>query len=160
MHSGQVPTPASDSEKESTDFKQLRRQVYHGCLEVISSTLVIPARFGYSTTCGDTLKRVLFPGILALMLDLEEAYLVALVRGVRSTNGVCPKCHVTTDQQSNHACQSALRSVEAHRKAFEEAVKLAEGPWGGKGKAEEIMHGLGLYMIFVCELQASLVHCL
>lgn len=106
-----------------------------------------PAAVGFRATCGDLKKRVLYPNVAALTLDTEEAWMVTLTLGVRSNNGVCPRCKVPHDKLCDTRTWP-FRTVQESRAAVERAAELQE-TYGNIGRAAQLLKEEGIYGVFV-----------
>ncbi|KAF7337221.1 hypothetical protein MSAN_02274500 [Mycena sanguinolenta] len=89
------------------------------------------------TNCGDGNARWLFPVVLILAADYEEASIMTLIRGLGG-NHPCPVCLVHRDEQSDLTLVSPLRTAQQSQAA----VKLARGLLSEP--AEELLKNLGL----------------
>ena len=86
--------------------------------------------------------------INSLSADLDEAWKLALTRGVRSTNGVCPICIVPKDKQHNLSKCWPLRNTCHAREVVGEAEMVAGRPCH-KTKAEKLLREHGYYPMTV-----------
>lgn len=63
-------------ENNKPAFSNFKNIVWHTALYKLLESLVPPSKVGHWTTCGDTIDRWLWPIILILAADYEEACVV------------------------------------------------------------------------------------
>lgn len=83
-----------DDGTDSVKFAKFKREVYHKVLCIIFSTLKDPSQIGDTIHCGDSIMRVIYPGIIIQALDGEEACYSCGTRGARALHP-CPRCLVS-----------------------------------------------------------------
>jgi len=57
-------------------FSNFKNIVWHAALYKLLESLEIPSKVGHWTTCGDGIDRWLWPRIVILAADYEEAYAI------------------------------------------------------------------------------------
>ncbi|KAJ7886048.1 hypothetical protein B0H13DRAFT_1889327, partial [Mycena leptocephala] len=101
-------------------------------------SLVIPAKVGDWMTCGDRTLRWLWPIILILAADYEEACVMALIRGLTSMYP-CPICFVPWQEQSDLSTEHPQRIAEDSKRLIQEARALRTA-----AEREELLKDNGL----------------
>ncbi|KAJ7898508.1 hypothetical protein B0H13DRAFT_1884243 [Mycena leptocephala] len=97
--------------------------VWHTAFYELLESLVIPAKVGDWMTCGDRTLRWLWPIILILAADYEEACVMALIRGLTSMYP-CPICFVPWQEQSDLSTEHPQRIAEDSKRLIQEARAL------------------------------------
>jgi hypothetical protein len=94
-------------------------------------------------------------------MDLEEAYVLTLLRGPSSIFGVCPICHVPHNHQHNITGSSSweLRNSHHARTVYNEARSLLSHR-GGVTMSNELLKNNGTYLIEVSKNFTSRVRLL
>ncbi|KAJ7088189.1 hypothetical protein C8R44DRAFT_836122 [Mycena epipterygia] len=83
--------------------------VWHAAMYKLLESLVLPSKVGNWTSCGDGITRWLWPGILILAADYEEACVMTLIRGLQALYP-CPICFVPWNEQSDLSTEHPLRT--------------------------------------------------
>ncbi|KAF8145632.1 hypothetical protein K438DRAFT_2097334 [Mycena galopus ATCC 62051] len=108
---GHQPIPA---------FSNFKNIVWHAAMYKLLETIAGISKVGHWTQCGDNLLRWLFPLVLILAADYEEACVMALIRGLQGLYP-CPICFVPWDQQSDLSTEHPLRSSAESQQILEAA---------------------------------------
>ncbi|KAJ6469116.1 hypothetical protein DFH09DRAFT_1111256 [Mycena vulgaris] len=103
-------------------FSNFKNIVWHTAFSKLLESLVHPSKVGNWTKCGDEIIRWLWPMILILAADYEEAFrsVMALIRGLQGLYP-CPICFVPWDQQSDLSTAHPLRTGIESQRILEEA---------------------------------------
>ncbi|KZT42297.1 hypothetical protein SISSUDRAFT_1016075 [Sistotremastrum suecicum HHB10207 ss-3] len=107
-----IPVPVEYTEtkqmssSEQTKHATRKRTMVHAALEHLFRSLVKKSHQGEPIECGDTVVRILFPGIPIISADYEEATTVLINRGVRAKHPD-GSCDVLRTQL--HDCQHPVR---------------------------------------------------
>ncbi|KAJ6542460.1 hypothetical protein DFH09DRAFT_1249393 [Mycena vulgaris] len=103
-------------------FSNFKNIVWHIAFSKLLESLVHPSKVGNWTKCGDEIIRWLWPMILILAADYEEAFrsVMALIRGLQGLYP-CPICFVPWDQQSDLSTAHPLRTGIESQRILEEA---------------------------------------
>ncbi|KAJ7038856.1 hypothetical protein C8F04DRAFT_950739 [Mycena alexandri] len=121
--------PVVDEDQAETGkpgFVNFKNAVWHKSFYKLLESIVAISKTGAWTQCGDGLLRCLFPMILILVSDYEEACVMTLIRGLRALYP-CPICYVKKDDQSNLAEFAPLRtSLEAQEIVHEARTLYAD----------------------------------
>ncbi|KAJ7065749.1 hypothetical protein C8F01DRAFT_1228972 [Mycena amicta] len=108
---GWLPVVADDTqEKGKPGYTNFKMAVWHESFYQLLESIEEHSKFGSFVRCGDGKSRKLFPMILILAADYEEATVMALIRGVKS-NFPCPVCLVKAEDLSNLGLISPLRTA-------------------------------------------------
>ncbi|KAK6996136.1 hypothetical protein R3P38DRAFT_3222724 [Favolaschia claudopus] len=105
------------------------------------------SKTGIWTLCGDGKERWLFPVILILAADYEEASVMTLIRG-SGGNHPCPVCLIHRDEQSDLTIIADLRTAQGSK----EAVETAQSSSAEAG--ENLLKGLGLRKVEVAHFSS------
>ncbi|KAJ7765259.1 hypothetical protein B0H16DRAFT_1310292 [Mycena metata] len=98
---GWLPVVDEDpAEAGKPGFVNFKNAVWHKSFYKLLESIVDISKTGAWINCGDGLLRCLFPMILILAADYEEACVMALIRGLRALYP-CPICYVKNEDQSN-----------------------------------------------------------
>ncbi|KAJ7715086.1 hypothetical protein DFH07DRAFT_1015398 [Mycena maculata] len=131
------------SQASKIRFAKFKRDVYHRVLRIVFvETLQEQAFGGKCVTCGDAVRRVLYPRIPILSLDGEEACTCAATRSSLA-DFPCPRCLVRQDQLhdfSSRTLEFPLRTTATMKAVYEQARGERF-----KGDAEELLQGHGLH---------------
>ncbi|KAJ7824630.1 hypothetical protein B0H14DRAFT_3728340 [Mycena olivaceomarginata] len=129
---GELPIIDDDTaESGKTGYVNFKHAMWHAAFYKLLESIASISKTGVWTTCGDGEKRWLFPCIVILSADYEEAYsaVMTLIRGVMGNNP-CPVCLIKRDEQSDLSIIKDLRtaagSQEAVKKAREGTVEAGE----------------------------------
>ncbi|KAJ7687779.1 hypothetical protein B0H14DRAFT_2653696 [Mycena olivaceomarginata] len=98
---GHQPIVKDDpNEKDKPAFSNFKNIVWHAALYKLLESIVDLSKVGHWTPCGDNVRRWLFPRILILAADYEEACVMALIRGLQGLYP-CSICFVPWNEQSD-----------------------------------------------------------
>ncbi|KAJ6569359.1 hypothetical protein B0H19DRAFT_939007 [Mycena capillaripes] len=106
-HQPMVKDDADENGKAS--FVNFKNIVWHTAFYTLLESLVLPSKVGEWTRCGDGELRWLWPVILILAADYEEACVMSLIRGLGGLYP-CPMCFVPKDKQSDLSLEFPLRT--------------------------------------------------
>ncbi|KAJ7075495.1 hypothetical protein B0H15DRAFT_925434 [Mycena belliarum] len=101
-------------------FSNFKNIVWHTAFYKLLESLVHPSKVGDWTHCGDGIIRWLWPLILILAADYEEACVMALIRGLQGLYP-CPICFVPWNEQSDLLADHPLRTGHESQEIVEEA---------------------------------------
>ncbi|KAF8148996.1 hypothetical protein K438DRAFT_2016359 [Mycena galopus ATCC 62051] len=107
-------------ERNKPAFSNFKNIVWHAAMYKLLETIAGISKVGHWTQCGDDLLRWLFPLVLILAADYEEACVMALIRGLQGLYP-CPICFVPWDQQSDLSTEHPLRSSAESQQILEVA---------------------------------------
>ncbi|KAJ6631086.1 hypothetical protein B0H10DRAFT_1773471 [Mycena sp. CBHHK59/15] len=120
---GHQPIVKDDpQEKDKPAFSNFKNIVWHEALYKLLESIVDISMVGQWTPCGDGVVRWLFPRILILAADYEEACVMALIRGLQGMYP-CPICFVPWNEQSDLSTEHPLRTGSGSQHIVEEARK-------------------------------------
>ncbi|KAJ6510938.1 hypothetical protein C8R45DRAFT_1050416 [Mycena sanguinolenta] len=135
---GELPIVADDTvETKKKGYVDFKNAVWHKSFFKLLESIAVHSKTGVWTKCGDGKTRWLFPVVLILAADYEEASVMTLIRGVGG-NYPCPICLVGKDEQSDLTLISDLRTAQASKAAVEKVRKLTSDA------GEELLKDLGL----------------
>ncbi|KAF8145837.1 hypothetical protein K438DRAFT_1781554 [Mycena galopus ATCC 62051] len=117
-HQPVVKEDANENNKPS--FSNFKTVVWHAAFWKLLESLVHHAKLGSWTMCGDEVLRWLWPIILILASDYEEACVMALIRGVQALYP-CPMCFVPWNEQSDLSTEHPQRMAEDSKDKLEQA---------------------------------------
>ncbi|KAJ7757236.1 hypothetical protein DFH07DRAFT_868144 [Mycena maculata] len=121
---GHQPIVKDDpQENNKPAFSNFKNIVWHTALYKLLESLVPPSKTGYWTTFGDEIARWLWPIILILAADYEEACVMALIRGLQGLYP-CPICFVPWNEQSDLSAEHPLRTGSESQHIVEQAREL------------------------------------
>ncbi|KAJ7734783.1 hypothetical protein DFH07DRAFT_870865 [Mycena maculata] len=125
---GWLPVVEDDpAETKKVGYINFKHAVWHKAFYKLLETIVPISKTGSWTRCGDSRMRCLFPMILILACDFEEACVMALIRGLQALYP-CPICYIKAEEQSDTTVVASLRTKQKSQKAVKDARKLnAEG---------------------------------
>ncbi|KAJ6611518.1 hypothetical protein B0H10DRAFT_2165819 [Mycena sp. CBHHK59/15] len=109
---GHQPIVKDDpQENNKPAFANFKNVVWHTAFYKLLESIVQISKVGNWTTCGDEILRWLWPLILILAADYEEACVMALIRGLQGLYP-CPMCFVPWNEQSDlsQATEHPLRT--------------------------------------------------
>ncbi|KAJ7078038.1 hypothetical protein B0H15DRAFT_789221 [Mycena belliarum] len=109
--------PQENGKAAFTNFKNI---VWHNAFYKLLESLVLPSKVGDWTICGDGITRWLWPLILILAADYEEACVMALIRGLQGLYP-CPICFVPWNEQSDLSTEHPRRTGLESQQILEEA---------------------------------------
>ncbi|KAJ7046207.1 hypothetical protein C8F04DRAFT_1322991, partial [Mycena alexandri] len=101
-------------------FSNFKTVVWHTAFYKLMESLEIPSKFGEWTGCSDGILRWLWPIILILAADYEEACVMALIRGLQGLYP-CPVCFVPWNEQSDLLTEHPLRTGKESEEILEDA---------------------------------------
>ncbi|KAJ7764640.1 hypothetical protein DFH07DRAFT_738222 [Mycena maculata] len=119
-------------------FSNFKNIVWHTAFYKLLESLAHIAKVGEWTNCGDEILRWLWPTILILAADYEEACVMALIRGLQGLYP-CPICFVPWQEQSDLSVEHPRRTA----KGSEEILEKARAQKTAAGR-EEILKDNGL----------------
>ncbi|KAJ6523086.1 hypothetical protein DFH09DRAFT_1421223 [Mycena vulgaris] len=118
---GHQPIVKDDpQEKDKPAFSNFKNIVWHTAFYKLLESLVLPSKLGHWTTCGDQINRWLWPMILILAADYEEACVMALIRGLQGLYP-CPICFVPWNEQSDLSTDHLVRTGNGSQEIVEQA---------------------------------------
>ncbi|KAJ6520588.1 hypothetical protein DFH09DRAFT_1193954 [Mycena vulgaris] len=125
---GWLPVVVEDeAEAGKPGYVNFKNAVWHQSFYKLLESIVSVSKTGAWIRCGDGLQRCLYPMILILASDYEEACVMTLIRGLRSLYP-CPICYVKQADQSDITQTPGLRTSQHSQKVVQQARKLnAEG---------------------------------
>ncbi|KAK6992349.1 hypothetical protein R3P38DRAFT_2802824 [Favolaschia claudopus] len=115
--------PDDPNERDKPKFANFKNIVWHAALYKLLESIVDISKVGHWTKCGDDVLRWLWPLVLILAADYEEACVMALFRGLRGLYP-CPICFVPAQEQSDLSAEHPLRTAEGSKKILDEACAL------------------------------------
>ncbi|KAF8136888.1 hypothetical protein K438DRAFT_2120589 [Mycena galopus ATCC 62051] len=122
---GELPVVTDDTaESGKTGYVNFKHAVWHAAFFKLLESIAVHSKTGIWVKCGDGVERQLFPLVLILVADYEEASVMTLIRGLGG-NHPCPVCLVRKDEQSDLTIISELRTAQNSREAVEEARFLS-----------------------------------
>ncbi|KAJ7471600.1 hypothetical protein B0H11DRAFT_2158977 [Mycena galericulata] len=135
---GSLPVVSDDTaESGKQGYANFKTAVWHAAFYKLLESIVMHSKTGIWTHCGDGKDRWLFPMVLILAADYEEAAVMALIRGLRGLIP-CPICFVKSDEQSDVTIIPEARSS----KHSQEVVR--EGRTLNAESREDLLKGFGL----------------
>ncbi|KAJ7351162.1 hypothetical protein DFH08DRAFT_992342, partial [Mycena albidolilacea] len=138
---GELPIIDDDTaESGKTGYVNFKHAMWHAAFYKLLESIASISKTGVWTTCGDGEKRWLFPCIVILSADYEEAAIMTLIRGVMGNNP-CPVCLIKIDEQADLSIVKDLRTAAGSQ----EAVKKARE--GTVEAGEDLLKDLGLRKI-------------
>ncbi|KAJ7700548.1 hypothetical protein B0H14DRAFT_3100108 [Mycena olivaceomarginata] len=138
---GELPIIDDDTaESGKTGYVNFKHAMWHAAFYKLLESIASISKTGVWTTCGDGEKRWLFPCIVILSADYEEAAIMTLIRRVMGNNP-CPVCLIKRDEQSDISIVKELRTAAGSQKA----VKKARA--GTVEAGEDLLKDLGLRKI-------------
>ncbi|KAJ7824744.1 hypothetical protein B0H14DRAFT_3110853 [Mycena olivaceomarginata] len=128
---GWLPVVEEDPlESGKPGYVNFKNAVWHAAFYKLLESIVLASKTGIMTKCGDDVFRCLFPMILILASDYEEAQLInciscvmALIRGLRALYP-CPICYVKRDEQSELSKHADLRTSKESKDTVMQAREL------------------------------------
>ncbi|KAF9523577.1 hypothetical protein CPB83DRAFT_951188, partial [Crepidotus variabilis] len=121
---GWLPIPGEPaSETYLTKYINHKRDVWHNSVSEILSSIKSYSKHGTSIKCGDGVTRVIYPHVLILSADYEEASDIALTRGVRASYP-CSICLVPTGEQSHLSAEYEIRTSDNMKKIWNETQTM------------------------------------
>ncbi|KAK7059887.1 hypothetical protein R3P38DRAFT_3523832 [Favolaschia claudopus] len=121
---GHQPIVPDDPQmRDKTSFTQFKNIVWHEAMYQLLESIVEVSKVGFWMRCGDNVDRWLWPRVLILAADYEEASVMALIRG---SGGLypCPICFVPWNEQSNLSEKHPLRCADDTARIIEEARQM------------------------------------
>ncbi|KAK6984340.1 hypothetical protein R3P38DRAFT_3332873 [Favolaschia claudopus] len=135
---GELPVVQEDTaESGKPKYVNFKNAVWHASFYKLLESVARHSKTGIWTLCGDGKERWLFPVILILAADYEEASVMALIRG-SGGNHPCPICLIHRDDQSDLTIIADLRTAQGSKEAVETAQSLSAEA------GENLLKGLGL----------------
>ncbi|KAF8142339.1 hypothetical protein K438DRAFT_1635779, partial [Mycena galopus ATCC 62051] len=120
---GELPVATNDTaESGKPGYVNFKQAVWHTTFFKLLESIAAHSKTGIWTKCGDGIERQLFPLVLILVADYEEASVMTLIRGLGG-NHPCPVCLIRKDEQSDLTIISELRTAQ-NSKAAEKARTL------------------------------------
>ncbi|KAJ7243981.1 hypothetical protein C8J57DRAFT_1452331 [Mycena rebaudengoi] len=121
---GWLPVIEEDSaQSKKPGYVNFKNAVWHQSFYKLLESIVSHSKTGVWTDCGDGEQRWLFPVVLILASDYEEACTMALIRGLKALYP-CPICYIKSDEQSDHEATPILRDSEKSKEIVHQARKL------------------------------------
>ncbi|KAF8207999.1 hypothetical protein K438DRAFT_2071545 [Mycena galopus ATCC 62051] len=121
---GELPVVTDDTaESGKPGYVNFKQAVWHEAFFKLLESIASHSKTGIWTKCGDGIERQLFPLVLILVADYEEASVMTLIRGLGG-NHPCPVCLVRKDEQSDLSIISDLRTAQDSKQAVEQARGL------------------------------------
>ncbi|KAJ7508184.1 hypothetical protein B0H11DRAFT_1848468 [Mycena galericulata] len=118
---GHQPIVKDDPQENSKPvFSNFKNIVWHTAFYKLLESLAHAANVGDWTKCGDGILRWLWPAILILAADYEEACVMALIRGLQGLYP-CPICFVPWNEQSDLSTEHPKRTATASEKILGDA---------------------------------------
>ncbi|KAF8209353.1 hypothetical protein K438DRAFT_1572521 [Mycena galopus ATCC 62051] len=135
---GWLPVVEEDpAQSHKTRYVNFKNAVWHKAFYELLESITTISKTGAWTKCGDGQTRCLYPMILILACDYEEACVMALIRGLKS-NYPCPICMIKREEQSDTTKIAPLRTSHGSREIVERGRRLkADG-------REELLKSHGL----------------
>ncbi|KAF7289198.1 hypothetical protein MIND_01381000 [Mycena indigotica] len=119
---GWLPIVDEDAnESGKPGFTNFKNAVWHEAFYKLLEDMAKHSNIGVWVRCGDGKMRKLFPMILILAADYEEAAVMALIRGVRALYP-CPICLVKAEDLSRLDLAAPLRSTEDSEAVYHKAA--------------------------------------
>ncbi|KIM72356.1 hypothetical protein PILCRDRAFT_93491 [Piloderma croceum F 1598] len=131
--------PADRNSPRTLEYANFKRRVYHKVMGVIFKPMENPSRSGMTLRCGDSIQRVLYPGIPIECLDGEEACSACACHAALA-NHPCPQCLVHHDLLDLIDRKFIPRTTETMRQVY---YNSREAPT--KTAAEDILKAHGLH---------------
>ncbi|KAJ6468344.1 hypothetical protein C8R45DRAFT_1055287 [Mycena sanguinolenta] len=120
---GELPIVADDTaEAKKKGYVDFKNAVWHESFFKLLESIAVHSKMGVWTKCGDGKTRWLFPVVLILAADYEEASVMTLIRGVGG-NYPCPVCLVKKDEQSDLTIAAVEKARSLTSDAGEELLK-------------------------------------
>ncbi|KAJ6552670.1 hypothetical protein DFH09DRAFT_1496806 [Mycena vulgaris] len=136
---GHQPVVKDDPQENSKPaFSNFKNIVWHFAFYKLLESLAHASKVGDWTSCGDTILRGLWPRILILAADYEEACVMALIRGLQGLYP-CPICFVPWNEQSDLSTEHPLRTGKESEEILENARALRTA-----AEREELLKDHGL----------------
>ncbi|KZP04009.1 hypothetical protein FIBSPDRAFT_904596 [Athelia psychrophila] len=126
---------ATPSEAGKTDFVNHKNAVWHASFELFLEEVIQYTKTGISHTCGDSIRRLLYPILLILSADYEEQCIMTLIRGLRGLRP-CPKCLIPKEALSDLSQDHELRTAAKTSQLLEEVANMSVGNREEKLKAQ------------------------
>ncbi|KAF8164494.1 hypothetical protein K438DRAFT_1909729 [Mycena galopus ATCC 62051] len=121
---GELPIVTDDTaESGKPGYVNFKQAVWHTAFFKLLESIAAHSKTGIWTKCGDGIERQLFPLVLILVADYEEASVMALIRGLGG-NHPCPVCLIRKDEQSDLTIIAELRTAQNSKAAVEKARTL------------------------------------
>ncbi|KAJ7715035.1 hypothetical protein DFH07DRAFT_785677 [Mycena maculata] len=135
---GSLPVVSDDTaESGKPGYANFKNAVWHAAFYKLLESISMHSKTGIWAHCGDGKDRWLFPMVLILAADYEEAAVMTLIRGLRGLFP-CPICLVKSDKQSDVTVVPESRSTKHSHRTIQTARTLnAEG-------REDLLKGSGL----------------
>ncbi|KAJ7450425.1 hypothetical protein FB451DRAFT_1342926 [Mycena latifolia] len=135
---GSLPVVKDDTaESGKQGYVNFKNAVWHAAFYKLLESIMLHSKTGVWTHCGDGKRRWLFPVVLILAADYEEASVMALIRGLRALYP-CPVCFVKAEQQSDMTVDSQLRNTQHAQEAVAKSRTLSAED------GEDLLKDLGL----------------
>ncbi|KAJ7250964.1 hypothetical protein C8J57DRAFT_946209, partial [Mycena rebaudengoi] len=108
---GWLPVVVDDSDESGKKgYADFKNAVWHASFYKLLESIVEHSKTGIWTPCGDGELRWLFPMLLILASDYEEACVMALIRGLQALYP-CPIFYVKKEEQADHTVVGRLRTA-------------------------------------------------
>ncbi|KAJ7248079.1 hypothetical protein C8J57DRAFT_1438022 [Mycena rebaudengoi] len=120
---GWLPVVVDDSDESGKKgYADFKNAVWHASFYKLLESIVEHSKTGIWTPCGDGELRWLFPMLLILASDYEEACVMALIRGLQALYP-CPICYVKKEEQADHTVVGRLRTAAESQDVVREGRK-------------------------------------
>ncbi|KAJ7681176.1 hypothetical protein B0H17DRAFT_1161164 [Mycena rosella] len=118
---GHQPVVKEDTkENNKPAFSNFKNVVWHAAFWKLLESIAHHSKVGSWTMCGDDVLRWLWPMILILASDYEEACVMALIRGLQALYP-CPICFVPWNEQSDISAEHPKRTGQDSKAKLEAA---------------------------------------
>ncbi|KDR65150.1 hypothetical protein GALMADRAFT_148940 [Galerina marginata CBS 339.88] len=115
-----------EEERGDPQYVNFKRVVWHESFRKLLESIKEFSKTGYNVYCGDGIFRHLFPLILFLSADYEEACVMVLIRGFKGLCP-CPVCLVPKNELHNLRKKWPKRSASETRELVQLARKATTG---------------------------------
>ncbi|KAJ7742454.1 hypothetical protein DFH07DRAFT_750441 [Mycena maculata] len=118
---GWLPVVVEDeAESGKPAYANFKNAVWHRSFYCLLESIVLASKTGVWIKCGDGQNRCLFPMILILASDYEEACVMTLIRGLKA-NYPCPICYIKNEDQSDMTQTPTRRTSEDSQNILDRA---------------------------------------
>ncbi|KAF9060741.1 hypothetical protein BDP27DRAFT_1452568 [Rhodocollybia butyracea] len=139
---GWLPVVVEEAEHSGkADWANFKNAVWHEATGKIFESISGYSKTGYTITCGDNVKRNMFPCILIKSSDFEEQCVVCLTRGLRGLCS-CVRCLIPKGDLMNFETEYTMRTAQQTIDVLNDARQKVS-----KGEEEEVLKKFGLRSI-------------